>query len=152
MTARRSPLTVTLPSGTVAVARGLMHGLPLFGWRQAPTELLTFRQLASVRLRPITDPVALLGWGRVDRDGHPRRTASLYPIDQVREVLPMTPGRRRSIAAALAGRQVCEICGPVDHYVRSGLCAACFTVAGPTRPISLIRSTDIHSTDVALAA
>lgn len=125
----------------------VVDGLPAYAWRCAPVDLLTFAQLASVGLRPTGDPVAVLAWGRVDRDGRPRRTASLYPIDQVREVLPMTPGRRRSIAAALAGRRVCEICGPVDHYVRSGLCAACFVVAGPTRPVSLI-----SSTDVALAA
>ena len=136
MAAARELLTVTLPSGTVAVATGLVDGLPAFRWGCAPTELLTRRQLASLRLRPGRGgPVAVLVWGRRDRrTGQPSRWAALHDITQAAEKRAMTAAMRRAVDAALAARRLCRICGPVDHYTRAGLCSACYLTAGPTTP------------------
>lgn len=127
-------LTVTLPDGRSAFARGVVDGLPAFGWGSAPAGLLTRRQLAAERLRPVGDPVALIVWGRARSDGRPARWAALFPVDQAADKRPCTPGMRAAIGAALAARRVCQICGPVDHYTRSGLCSECFVIAGPTKP------------------
>nr|WP_012476909.1 hypothetical protein [Streptomyces sp. 44030]ABC67341.1 hypothetical protein pRL1.12 [Streptomyces sp. 44030] len=147
-------LTVTLPDGRSAFARGVVDGLPAFGWGSAPAGLLTRRQLAAERLRPVGDPVALIIWGRARSDGRPARWAArpagppgppgplgrparwaaLFPVDQAADKRPCTPGMRAAIGAALAARRVCQLCGPIDHYTRSGLCSACFVIAGPTKP------------------
>lgn len=128
-------LTVTLPNGRTAFARGVVDGLPAFGWGSAPAGLVTRRQLAAERLRPAADPVALLLWGRARRDGRPARWAALYDVDQAADKRPCTPGMRAAIGAALAARRVCQLCGrDHGHYTRSGLCSGCYAVAGPTRP------------------
>lgn len=131
--AGRSLITVTLPNGATAFAKGMVGGLPAFGWGSAPAGLVTVRQLAAERLRPVGDRVALLVWGRIGPDGHYARWAGLYDVDRVADKRPLTPAMRAAIDAALAARRVCQICGPVDHYTRFGLCSDCFTVAGPTK-------------------
>ncbi|MGI5507449.1 RRQRL motif-containing zinc-binding protein [Lentzea sp. CA-135723] len=128
---------MTLPDGRSAIARDVVDGLPAFGWNSSPAGLLTRRQLADERLRPVGDPVALLIWGRARATGRPyRRWAALFPVEQACEKRPCTPGMRAAIDAALAARRVCQICGPVDHYVRTGLCGPCYSVAGPSKPNS----------------
>lgn len=133
--ATRSLITVTLPNGTAAVANGTQDGLPAFAWGAAPAGLVTVRQLAAEQLRPVGDPVALLVWGRTRSDGRYARWAGLYDIDRAADKQPLTPAKRAAIDAALAARRVCQICGPVDHYVRYGLCNLCYAVAGPEKPV-----------------
>lgn len=132
--ATRSLITVTLPNGTTAFATGIVDGLPAFAWGSAPSGLVTVRQLAAERLRPVGDPIALLVWGRTRADGRHARWAGLYDVDRAADKRPLTPAMRAAIDAALAARRVCQICGPVDHYVRTGLCSDCYAIAGPTRP------------------
>uniref|UniRef100_UPI003F491D4D RRQRL motif-containing zinc-binding protein n=1 Tax=Saccharothrix espanaensis TaxID=103731 RepID=UPI003F491D4D len=128
--ARSELLTVVLPSGTVAVARGRVHGLPAFTWGQAPAELVTLRQLAAERLRPArrSDPAALLVWGRRSRrNGLPVRWARLYDIHTAQAKAAPRPHQARGLAAAFRARRTCRNCGPVDHFTRAGgLCATCF--------------------------
>lgn len=152
--AGRELLTVTLPSGTVAVAAGRVGGLPAFRWGCAPAELLTRRQLAEVRLRPGRGgPVALLVWGHRDRrTGQPRRWAALYDVHQAVEKRAMTAAQRRALDAAHAARRVCGLCGPVDHYTRSGLCSPCYLVAGPTGPATVRQISRTARTETAAFA
>lgn len=127
-------LTVTLPNGRTAFAKAIVDGLPAFAWGTAPAGLVTGRQLAAESLRPVGDPVALLVWGRTRPDGRFARWAGLYDVDRAADKRPLTPAMRAAIDAALAARRVCQICGPVDHYVRTGLCSPCYSVAGPSKP------------------
>ncbi|GLZ43519.1 RRQRL motif-containing zinc-binding protein [Actinokineospora sp. NBRC 105648] len=128
---RRALVDVALPDGRVVTADGIdaRHGLPVFWWGSAPAGLLTKRQLAEQGLRPGgADPVACLEWRRG------RRWGRLYDVNQAAEKRPMTPAKWRSLAAANDARRLCEICGGTKEYTHSGLCSACYEIAGPVNP------------------
>jgi hypothetical protein len=117
-------IAVELPDGRTAWARGVIDGLPVFGWGQVPSGLVTFRQLAEQGLRPGgADPMALLAWRR---RGCGRQLAALWPIEIAVEKRVPTSAQLAALDRALAARRVCRICGPVDHYTRGGLCSHCF--------------------------
>lgn len=98
---------------------GARYGIPTYPYGWAATydpDLATRDQLAAEGLRPGgQDPVAQLMW-RSRRSGTPGggvRIAWLYRISLAVPKRPMTPARRRSIAAALRARMTCRSCGAV---------------------------------------
>jgi hypothetical protein len=110
---------VTLPDGRSAWADGLLDGLPVWKWGNAPMGLLTDRQLAAEALRINgQDPVGLILWHKT---GCGPQLAELYDVNRAAEIRPMTPGRWRTVEAMLAARRRCSVCGPVDHYTRFGV-------------------------------
>lgn len=81
--------------------------IPTYRKNCAPEGLFTIRQLRKRGLRPNGhDPVAQVvywrrGW----------RHAYLYDVATAAPVRPMTPGRWRAVAAMLAARMTCPMCG-----------------------------------------
>jgi hypothetical protein len=102
----------------VALCRGFLDGLPVFGWGEAPSVLLTRGQLREVGLRPAgQDPVALLVFRHVKP--YARETvAELYSVELAKERRTPTPAQRTAIAAALRARRTCQNCRTdVGYYV-----------------------------------
>lgn len=97
--------------------------IPVYRYRQAPTGLMTRRQLRAIGLRPGGhDPVAEVRWRRG------RRVAHLYDRAHALPVRPMTPGRARAVAAMLRARRTCPQCRVEQTYCipRSlGTCLPC---------------------------
>jgi hypothetical protein len=92
---------------------GTRYGIPTFWWQGAPEGYATRRQLRARGLRPGGQPVAAqIMWRGVGGD----RAAYLYRLDLARPVRPMTPGRRRAVAAALRARRTCTTCGELRNY------------------------------------
>lgn len=104
---------------------GARFGIPTFPFRYAPDGYATRRQLRELGLRPGGQDVA----GQILWGGRGRiRCAYLYRIDAARPVRPMTPGRARSLAAAMRARRTCPECGADRGYCipRSlGMCVPC---------------------------
>lgn len=102
-------------------------GMPTYSWRMAPDGLLTRRQLRALGLRPGGQPVAaqLLWRSRLTTSPRP---AYLYRLALAKPVRPMTPGRRRALAAANAARRTCPSCGADAGYIlpaHLGTCLPC---------------------------
>ena len=107
-----------------------MASIPTYRYRLAPAGLATRRQLRTAGLRPGgTDPVAELRWhSRKARAAGGQRVAYLYDIARALPVRPMTPGRWRALAAAMAARRTCPACGRDRGYViptSLGTCVPC---------------------------
>ncbi|WP_327075405.1 hypothetical protein OG196_22945 [Kitasatospora purpeofusca] len=101
--------------------------MPTYPWRMAPPGLLTRRQLRALGLRPGGQPVAaqLLWRSRLTTS---ERAAYLYRLALAKPVRPMTPGRRRALAAANRARRTCPACGADAGYVlpaHLGTCLPC---------------------------
>lgn len=91
-----------------------------FRWGLAPAGLATRRQLSALGLRPAGHPPV----ARIEcRRG--RRWADLYRLDTAAPKLPLTAGRRRALAAALAARRRCPGCGLDAGYVIPGSLGVC---------------------------
>ncbi|MET9176741.1 RRQRL motif-containing zinc-binding protein [Kitasatospora aureofaciens] len=103
-------------------------GIPTYPWQMAPADLLTRRQLRARGLRPGgQDVVAQIMW-RSRRSTSGVRVAYLYRPDLAKPVRPMTEGRHRALAAALAARRTCPACGRDAGYVlpaHLGVCLPC---------------------------
>lgn len=102
----------------VALCRGFRDGLPMFGYGEAPSVLLTFSQLREIRMRPNgQDPVALL----VFRHHKPYRheeTTELYSIELAAPMRGSDLQRRAKVRNALRARRICHTCGEdVGYYV-----------------------------------
>ncbi|MFF3553451.1 RRQRL motif-containing zinc-binding protein [Streptomyces tsukubensis] len=105
---------------------GARHGIPTFPWRLAPDGYATRRQLRAAGLRPGGQPVAAQVLR--PRRGRGPLTAYLYRLDRARPVRPMTPGRRRALAAAMLARRTCPVCRLDAGYViphSLGMCVTC---------------------------
>jgi hypothetical protein len=105
------------------------HGLPVFGWNEAPLGLVTRSQLAEQDLTPgRADVVAILRfhtrqWGLVDAD--------LFWIDHAIPKPPDTPARAAARAKAEKVLRWCHSCQQeVDHRVRGPKrqCSTCFAL------------------------
>jgi hypothetical protein len=97
---------------------------------------MTRRQLRAAGLRPGgADPVAELRWrSRKARRSGGYRTALLYDTTRARPVRPMTPGRWRALAAAMAARRTCPTCGHDRGYVIPRTLGTCVPCSNPTTP------------------
>jgi hypothetical protein len=113
----------------VALCRGFLDGLPVFGWGEAPSILLTKGQLRDAGLRPAgQDPLALL----VFRHHRPYRRETVAPLFSVELAAARrvpSPAQLRGIESALQARRVCVECTrEMDYYVPTSTrqCWDCF--------------------------
>jgi hypothetical protein len=114
----RTQHVVVMFDGRVELCRGFLDGLPVFGWNEAPADLLTRSQLRDAGLRPGgQDPVALLAFRHFKPFRH-ETLAELFRVDLARERRTPTPAQRAAICRALRARRTCQTCGHVvDYYV-----------------------------------
>jgi hypothetical protein len=117
----------------VAFCRGFLDGLPVFGWGESPSTLLTRTQLRDAGLRPGgQDPLALL----VFRHHHPYSRETVAALYSAALALPRrvpTPAQLAGIGRALASRRVCVTCTvEQDYYVPTSTrqCWNCFAGEG----------------------
>jgi hypothetical protein len=113
----------------VALCRGFLDGLPVFGWGEAPSTLLTRGQLRAAGLRPAgQDPVALLVFRHVK--AYRRETvAPLFSVELAAARRVPSPAQLRGIGRALQARRVCVECTrEQDYYVPTSTrqCWVCF--------------------------
>lgn len=93
---------------------GAVHGLPTYPWRCAPEGLATRRQLTAAGLRPGgAAPVAQLMW---PRRGDEVGFALLYNVAASVPKRAPTPGNLKAVAAMLAARSTCRVCGTVHGF------------------------------------
>ncbi|WP_051338713.1 RRQRL motif-containing zinc-binding protein [Streptomyces flavidovirens] len=111
---------------------GTRYGIPTFGWRLAPEDYATRRQLRARGLRPGgQDVAAQVLWysRRYWRKGKsPIRVAYLYRIDHAKPVRPMTPAKWAALAKANAAQRVCPECRRDAGYripTSLGMCTTC---------------------------
>ena len=113
----------------VALCRGFLDGLPVFGWGEAPSILLTRTQLRDGGLRPNgQDPLALLVF-RHHRPYSRETVASLFSVELAAARRVPTAAQLRGIGRALAARRVCVECATEqDYYVPTSTrqCWTCF--------------------------
>lgn len=126
---RRRPVTVfDGRTHHVALCRGFRDGLPIFGWGEAPSTLLTATQLRQVGLRRNgQDPVALLVF-RHHRPYRREETTELYSVERAAPVRGTECQRRAKVQGALRARRICAECRQdVGYYVptSTGLCWDC---------------------------
>ncbi|MFI6026378.1 RRQRL motif-containing zinc-binding protein [Amycolatopsis magusensis] len=121
----------------VALCRGERDGLPVFGWGEAPSTLLTRSQLRAVELRPNgQDPVALLVF-RHHRPYARETVAELFSIERAAAYRPPTSAQRAALARAMEARRVCVDCTRVQEYcvpTSTRQCWACFELEQIDRP------------------
>lgn len=118
---KRKQKVVTIYDGRthqVALCRGYRDGLPVFGWGEAPSTLLTTAQLREVGLRRNSqDPLALL----VFRHHKPYRhedTAELFSVELAAPIRGTAQQRRAKVQNALQARRICHTCRvDVGYYV-----------------------------------
>jgi hypothetical protein len=97
----------------VAFCRGWLDQLPVFGWGESPSTLLTRSQLREAGLRPNgQDPVALL----VFRHHRPYRRETVAELFSVELAAPYRPERAGQTAAANAALRVCVDCAREQTY------------------------------------
>lgn len=118
----------------VAFSRGERDGLPVFGWGEAPSTLLTRSQLRNAGLRPNgQDPAAWLVFRHVQP--YARETvAALYSVERAAERRTPSAAQRVAIGRALEARRVCVDCSRIcDYYVPTSTrqCVECFELAWP---------------------
>lgn len=113
----------------VALCRGFRDGLPVFGWGEAPSTLLTRSQLRDAGLRRNgQDPLALL----VFRHVQPYRretTAELFSVELAAPRRTPSPAQWQAIERALEARRVCVDCSCIcSYYVPTSTrqCLECF--------------------------
>jgi hypothetical protein len=110
---------------------GVRHGgLPTWGWRAAPAQLLTRRQLAGQGLRPGGQPIAgqILWIGRTCRV----RAAYLYDVALAKPKRSASPRQLAALGKAMTARRTCPSCERDAGYCipRSlGQCLDCHDTA-----------------------
>src|SRR6266508_2729297 len=120
----------------------VLAGLPAFAFGCAPAGLLTRRQLRDKGLSPGgQEPYARLVWKR------DRRWAWLYIEAHARPKRTSTAAQLAAVGNALAARQVCARCGPVEYCVRTTdrLCGDCHA-AGAARSSARVPTWDVLRT------
>src|SRR6266545_330893 len=97
----------------VTLCRGFRDGLPVFGWGEAPSTLLTRSQLREVGLRPNgQDPLALLVF-RHHRPFARETVAELFSVELAAVKRPAVPGQ---LDHAMEARRTCVDCGEIQDY------------------------------------
>lgn len=110
---------------------GARYGTPTFPFRCAPDGYATRAQLRAKGLRPGGQPVAAQLMWRSRKAGGGVRIAYLYRLDLAAPVRPMTPGKRRALAAAMRARRTCPVCRCDAGYVIPTSLGTCVTCAFP---------------------
>lgn len=110
---------------------GARFGVPTFPYRCAPDGYATRGQLRAVGLRPGGQPVAAQVMWRSRKARGGVRCAYLYRVELAAPVRPMTPGKRRALAAAMRARRTCPACRRDAGYVIPTSLGACVPCAHP---------------------
>ncbi|HJQ48291.1 MAG TPA: RRQRL motif-containing zinc-binding protein [Amycolatopsis sp.] len=139
---KRKQQVVTVNDGRthhVALCRGFRDALPVFGWGEAPSTLLSRSQLREIGMRPGgADPVALL----VFRHHKPYRheeTTELFSVELALPVRGTAAQRRAKVRNALRARRICQTCREdVGYYVPTST-RQCWTCEG----IDLAAATEV---------
>lgn len=114
----------------VALCRGQRDGLPVFGWGEAPSTLLTRSQLRAVGLRPNgQDPVALLVFRHVKPYAR-ETTAELFSVELAAAYRPPTPAQLTALGRAMEARRTCVDCTEVKDYCVPTSTRQCWTCFG----------------------
>ena len=102
----------------VTLCRGFRDALPVFGWGEAPSTLLTRSQLREIGLRPAgQDPLALLVFRHYKPYRH-EETAELFSVELALPVRGTEQERRAKVQGALRARRTCQTCRTdVGYYV-----------------------------------
>lgn len=111
---------------------GELYGFPTYRWHDAPSYLMTRRQLAAAGLRKNgQSPVAEMrryvgGW----------LVAYLYDSRQAAPRQPWTPARQAAVETAAAAKRRCGGCGRALDYIprRGEDCFACTDARRADRP------------------
>ena len=123
---RRQEVTRVFDGRThhIALCRGHRDGLPVFGWGEAPTTLLTRSQLREAGLRPNgQDPVALLVFRH--RKPYARETvAELFSVELAAPKRTAAPGQ---MDHAMEARRTCVDCSRVQGYCVPTSTSQCWT-------------------------
>jgi hypothetical protein len=123
---RRQTVTTVFDGRThhVCLCRGERDGLPVFGWGEAPSTLLTRSQLREVELRPNgQDPVALLVFRHVKP--YARETvAELFSVELAAAKRTAAPGQ---LDHAMEARRTCVDCTEVQDYCVPTSTRQCWT-------------------------
>jgi hypothetical protein len=115
----RRQFVVTVFDGrvhNVALCRGWLDGLPVFGWGESPSTLLTRSQLRDAGLRPNgQDPVALLVF-RHHRPYRRETVAELFSVELAAPRRAPSPAQCRALEFAMRARRVCVSCAREQDY------------------------------------
>ncbi|MFE3175556.1 RRQRL motif-containing zinc-binding protein [Amycolatopsis sp. NPDC059090] len=123
---RRQEVTRVFDGRThhIALCRGYRDQLPVFGWGEAPSTLLTRSQLREAGLRPNgQDPVALLVFRH--RKPYARETVSeLFSVELAAPKRHAAPGQ---MDHAMEARRTCVDCAQVKGYCVPTSTRQCWT-------------------------
>lgn len=126
---RRQTVTTVFDGRThhVALCRSERDGLPVFGWGEAPSTLLTRSQLRAIGLRPNgQDPVALLVF-RHHRPYARETTAELFSVELAAAYRPPTPAQLTALDRAMEARRTCVDCAGIQDYCVPTSTRQCWT-------------------------
>jgi hypothetical protein len=117
----------------VALCRGFSGGLPVFGWGEAPSTLLTRSQLREAGLRPNgQDPVALL----VFRHVKPYARETVAPLFSVARAALKGTAAPGQMDHAMEARRTCVDCTEIQDYcvpTSTRQCWTCFDIEQANR-------------------
>jgi len=130
--ARRKLCDVELWDGRNVLCSGFRDGLPVWGWRAAPSGLATLSQIWEQGRRRARgqDPVGLLVYRK---RGCGEQVGELYRLDQTIPSRPMTPGWRASIDAMQRAHRTCRRCQHEFSYwmpTSTWTCWGCMEITG----------------------
>ncbi|QRP47228.1 RRQRL motif-containing zinc-binding protein [Amycolatopsis sp. FDAARGOS 1241] len=108
----------------VCLCRGFRDGLPVFGWGEAPSTLLTKSQLREIGMRPNgQDPKGLLVFRHVKP--YARETvAELFSVELAAPKRTAAPGQ---MDHAMEARRTCVDCGVIQDYCVPTSTRQCWT-------------------------
>ncbi|MGW4488853.1 RRQRL motif-containing zinc-binding protein [Amycolatopsis sp. NPDC004368] len=127
---RRQQITTVFDGRThhACLCRGFRDGLPVFGWGEAPSTLLTKTQLRESGLRPNgQDPVALL----VFRHLKPYARETVAPLFSVERAALKGTAAPGQMDHAMEARRTCVDCTEVQDYcvpTSTRQCWTCFEI------------------------
>ena len=118
---QRRQQVVTIDDGRthhVTLCRGFRDMLPMFGYGEAPSTLLTFSQLREIGMRPNgQNPKALLVFRHV-KPYRREETTELYSVELAAPMRGTERQRRAKVQNALRTRRTCQECRrDVGYYV-----------------------------------
>ena len=113
------------------LCRGFRDTLPVFGWGEAPSVLLTRSQLREAGLRPNgQDPKGLLVF-RHHRPYARETVAELFSVELAAPRRTPTPAQLAALDRAMEARRVCVDCGRIQSYcvpTSTRQCWHCFEI------------------------
>jgi len=130
---RRQQVTTVDDGRTLhaVLCRGFRDALPVFGWGEAPSVLLTRSQLRDAGLRPNgQDPKGLLVF-RHHKPYARETVAELFSVELAAPRRTPTPAQLQALQHAMRARRVCVHCTVEQDYcvpTSTRQCWACFEI------------------------